>query len=414
VPRRAKAKGIYQRGPYWLDWDKRADGSLRSPNLAIFWYDAERGKNRSRSTGTPDDAGGRLALDAYYLERTQGSAFCPTCGQRRHAKGRLTVADALADYLAANHARVEALKSIRPRLNHVLDYLDSLDRDAFCDEVNDTWVENMRLWLATRPIVSPKGKTRERAISTIENSVLQLAAVINAAHKRGDIPRPAQFKAHSPKEVNRTPAYRASLDDLIRMFRYAVENPRRQNLHRFLVGSVATWARPDAVIDMSSNPKRGQWLPDNRVFRLNPPNRRQTKKYRATIRLPYQVVPWMDGGLLVPRNPRTAWRSMGKALSLPTDGESGFKLIRRSVSHLARQSKTVPTDELEMQLGHNKLDSVSELYAPFDPDYLGSALAFTERLIDEIEANVPGAFHRKLTGDEADIVPIGAAKRAAK
>jgi hypothetical protein len=214
--------------------------------------------------------------------------------------------------------------------------------------------------------------------------------------------------------VNRTPAYRASLDDLIRMFRYAVENPRRQNLHRFLVGSVATWARPDAVIDMSSNPKRGQWLPDNRVFRLNPPNRRQTKKYRATIRLPYQVVPWMDGGLLVPRNPRTAWRSMGKALSLPTDGESGFKLIRRSVSHLARQSKTVPTDELEMQLGHNKLDSVSELYAPFDPDYLGSALAFTERLIDEIEANVPGAFHRKLTGDEADIVPIGAAKRAAK
>ena len=30
---------LYRRGKYWLDWDRKADGALRTPFLTIFWYD---------------------------------------------------------------------------------------------------------------------------------------------------------------------------------------------------------------------------------------------------------------------------------------------------------------------------------------------------------------------------------------
>ena len=79
-------------------------------------------------------------------------------------------------------------------------------------------------------------------------------------------------------------------------------------------------------------------------------------------------------------------------LKLPADGESGMKLIRRSLAHLARQ-RLGERDWVEGQimLGHRKL-STSDAYAPFDTGYLARALAVTDAVIEEIEALCPGAF----------------------
>ena len=57
----------------------------------------------------------------------------------------------------------------------------------------------------------------------------------------------------------------------------------RASLRRFLMISVATWARPDAAHDFSTDPKRRQWNSKARILSLNPRGRRQTKKYRATV-----------------------------------------------------------------------------------------------------------------------------------
>lgn len=419
MPRRPKAKGLYQRGPYWLDWDRRADGGLRSPNLVIFWYDADRGKNRTKSAGTADVAGGKLALDAHYLATTQGATICPTCGQRRHVSERLTVDAAIADYLARNAHRRDALKAIRPRLAHVLDYLESLPTDPACEAIDEAWIARMREWLLERPIVSKTGKRRVRSLSTVENSVMQLAAAINDTHRNGDITRPAQFKPIPIKELNRTPEHRSDIDELIAMFRFATDPKypeKRGPLHRFLIISVATLARPDAAFDVSVDPKRGQWNTNARVLNLNPKNRRQTKKYRAIVPVAWQVARRLDGAsgfFIGTQGARTAWRSMCAELKLPGDGEAGSKLVRRSMAHLLRQ-RGVPVEQVETMLGHRKIDSVSELYAPFDPNYCVGAKVAIEAIIDEIESAVPNAFHRNVTGAAAVIVPIGAAKRAAK
>lgn len=166
MPRRAKAKGFYQRGAFWLDWDKRSDGALRSPNLAIFWHDAERGRLRSLSAGTANDSEPREALDRHYLTNTRGESICPTCGQRRPiAEAGYFVTHAIADYLVTKPGD----NILKARLNHILDYIATLVSTAIiCRQVNEDWIRHFRTWSAKLPVVFTSGRVRDepRAAST--------------------------------------------------------------------------------------------------------------------------------------------------------------------------------------------------------------------------------------------------------
>lgn len=113
-------------------------------------------------------------------------------------------------------------------------------------------------------------------------------------------------------------------------------------------------------------------------------------------------------------------------LGWPKDCEGGMKIVRRSIAQMLRDAGTprawskhwrspdrkVPTDQIELQLGHSDIDSVTDLYAAFDPEYLSHATAALEGIIDSIEALCPGAFHLSDTGDAGKVVPISAAKKA--
>lgn len=395
MPATKRKKPLYERGGYKLV--RRGDRKA----LEIVWYDDQRGRERSASAGTEDVEAGRAALDRLYLERTNGDAFCPTCGQRRQ-RGTVFVTSAIADYLTLS-ADKPSIEAIRARLTHVLAYLVHADQaTVLCEMVDEAWIVRLRKWLSGVPIVSPTGITRERSLSTVENSVLQLAAAINRC---GSIQ--ARFRPQQPKEVNRTPQHRSSIAELADMFRHCVapgpgkqpeERARRERagLLAFLRVSVATMARPDAAHDFSTAPARRQWNPERRVLNLNPDGRRQTRKYRATVPVGARIAAVLDAtdGLLVPQQSvKSAWESMAAALGLPREGASGMKLIRRSMADIVRSR--LPQEawgELEMFLGHDRFDDVSDLYAPFRPDYLRRALAVIDAVIEEIEAAVPGAF----------------------
>ena len=396
MPATKRAKPVYQRGGYKLY--RRADREA----FEIVWYDDERKRERSASARTEDVAAARAALDRLYLERTRGDAFCPTCGQPRAADG-VYVSAAIADYLTLS-ADKPSVDAIRARLQHVLLYLvDKNLATIKCDRIDAAWVERFRKWLTPRPIVSPTGKTRARSLSTVENSVLQLAAAINEC---GGIK--ARFRSLQPKEVNRTPQFRADVPQLAAMFRYCLQpearsdkeierrKRERSGLLAFLRISVTTMARPDAAHDVSTAPERGQWNSERSVLNLNPVGRRQTRKYRAVVPVggPMQAILDASTGMLVSgQSVKSAWESMATTLDLPGAGESGMKLIRRSVANLVRAE--LPQEawgELEMFLGHARFDDVSDLYAPFSPDYLRRALAAIEGIVARIESLVPGAF----------------------
>ena len=84
-------------------------------------------------------------------------------------------------------------------------------------------------------------------------------------------------------------------------------------LHRFLMISVATLARPDAAHDVSTAAERGQWNSKFHILNLNPKGRRQTKKYRPVVPVARQVAPWLDatkGYFVAASSVRSAWDNM--------------------------------------------------------------------------------------------------------
>jgi hypothetical protein len=426
MPRAKRQAPLYQRGAYSLDWDRKSDGSLRTPFLTVFWYDGGRGKIRSASTRTTELEAGKVWLDAFYLERTTGKAVCFHCGQfRRQAVGHLVTA-AIADYLDGTVPGKPSEDAIRARLDHVLDFIEQDDSGVTCEQVDDFWIARFRAWSQRQPVVSTAGKVlRERSLATIEASVAQLSAAINDARRRKNTTHGANFRAQNLKELNQTPEHRSDVAELASMFRYCVspvakdeeERKRRirerASLHRFLIVSLATLARPDAAHDASTDPKRQQWLSNARVLRLNPKQRRQTRKYRATVKIAWQAALWLDQAhadwlercelakrekkpapaafFVGPKSIRKAWENMADEIGLPNEGEAGTKLIRRSMAKLIRD-RGVPREEVEMMLGHRKMDSTTEIYAPFDPDYLGNAVTAIESIIGEIETLTSGAF----------------------
>lgn len=404
MPATRRAKPLYQRGGFRLD-------ARPGRNHVVTWYDVRTGRERSLSAGTTVLEDGKHALDAIYLEQTQGQAICPTCGQPRSGAGRFLVTDAIANYQTAHGDARTSGKAIRARLAHPIAYIATLSSPAvYCEDIDPAWIERFRTWTRKQPVAATG---RPRSPSTIENSVLQLAAAINYSHRRGDALKPAQFRSIPAKEVNRTPRYRADVATIAAMFRYAMTpNKRRESLLAFLRVSLVTLARPDAAHDASTSPVRGQWSDNRQVLDLNPRGRRQTKKYRATVPIARQAL-WLfreaDGPLVPVASVKRAFHEMAVSLKLPPEGESGLKVIRRSVATILRD-RGVPANELELMLGHRKLDSTSELYAPFDPDYLAGAKRAIEALIDELETLAPGALCCTLTAQGENVVSIGSAK----
>ena len=374
MPRTRRPKPLYQRGIYSLQ-------PREGRNLEIVWYDAERKRERSTSAGTTDVERGRIALDRHYLHATGGEYVPPT------SRTSPLVTAVIADYQLAHGDQAASSDAIRHRLAHVIRYIGTLpDKAVRCDQIDERWTAKFRAWLAKQPIVGTK---RVRSPATVENSVIQLAAAIRWARQ---VPA---FATIPLPEVTRSPSFRASIPQLAAMFRYAMESGRRANLLAFLRLSVATWARPDAVLDASTAPERGQWLSQARAFNLNPVGRRQTKKRRPLVPVPECVGAWLDTmtGPVVPDElSKATWRRMEAKLGLPGAGQSGMKLIRRSVSHHARPL-IGERDWIqgEAMLGHRK-PSTSDIYALPDPAHLGVALAATQAIIDEIEALAPGAF----------------------
>lgn len=410
MPKTKRAAPLYQRGDFRLY-------PRPGRNHEIIWYETGAGRERSASAGTAETEAAKDALDALYLKVTRGIDCCPTCNRPfAQDSGRLVTQ-------AIELARVDAVgkeseTAINARLDHVVSYIACLPSPAvYCHDVDEAWISGFRGWLAEQPMVSTAGRVLERVRtpSTIEGSVIQLAAAMRSVNEA------PQFKPIPTKDTIRTPQHRCDVAGLARMFRYCLDpdgasdkmktqlRRARLNLLRFLRASVATWGRPDAVLDINVDPKRGQWHPAAAVLALNPVGRRQTRKRRATVPVAKQFAPHLaeaTGAYIPVKSVRTAWLAMAADLDLPGDGEAGLKLVRRSIMTIAR--KRLGEEHWvqgRMMAGHVPA-TISDLYAIADPINLGRVLAVTEAIIDEIESMAPGAFYRDFTAEGGNVASI--------
>lgn len=404
MPSTRRPKPLYQRGGFRLY-------PRPGRNHEIVWYDVAAGRERTASAGTTEIEDAKAALDARFLQVTRGIDFCPACLRPfTPAEGGRLVTEAIELYRQDVAGRASET-AINARLDHVVDYIAFLPSPAVtCAQVDEGWIGAFRKWAMARPVVGPNGKTRERSLSTVENSVLQLAAAIRAAGEK-----PA-FKPIPMREINYSPRYRADIPVLAKMLAYALEpKKKREHLLAFIRLSIVTLARPDAVMDISTDPKRGQWQSNAGILDLNPRGRRQTRKHRPVVPIARQAAWILDRarGFLIPvKSIKTAWNGMAADIGLPGEGEAGTKLIRRSMAKLLRDR--LPQDawqEVEMFLGHRRFEATSDIYAPFDPTYLSRAKSEIEAIIDELEARVPGAFYRADTANGGNVTSIAAGRK---
>jgi len=435
MPRREAP--LYRRGKYWLAWDRRADGTSRSPHLTIFWYDPDAGRERSASTGTGDEQLARRALDLRYLaDGSEAPAFCGACGQPLAQAQAYLLTDAIADYKLEWGSTRASSATIDSRLKHVLDFLEAEEArgaerrfgvgTSCAAACTAPFVHAFRAWSRAQPIQFRNGAgavtvTRARSPAATEAAVAQVAAALNHA-VNADPPRSDKrptYKPLPPAQVQRKRRTRIGVDELARMVRYAAEpDKHRGSLHAFLVASICTIARPGAVVDINVAPTRQQWWPGAPMIDLNPQGRAQNKKHRAMVPVLPLLERWLreelatyqalkpeqrEGrGWLVNyygrgiRNVDRAWDTMLTELELPTGREWRPYVLRHSLATLVRNRGAERWD-LEGFMGH-RTGSQTETYAVGEFPTVVTAL---QSIITEIEKLAPGSLHRNDTGASA-------------
>jgi integrase len=211
--------------------------------------------------------------------------------------------------------------------------------------------------------------------------------------------------------------------------KYGGHPQRLAPLRRYLIAAITTLARPDAILDMSVDPDRAQWLRDDRLFALNPAGRIQTKKYRPVVPVGDLLGEWLeattdrfvcfeherednDGKPYIEQvgvnSIRSGWDSMRLHLKLPA--RWGPKLLRHSMATLLRNRRVDPW-ELKGQMGH-KIPGSTEIYATYDPDYLGTVQAGIADIVSDLSKPAGAALHPKRTQRSTNVVDLEQKRRA--
>lgn len=169
---------------------------------------------------------------------------------------------------------------------------------------------------------------------------------------------------------------------------------RKENLFRFVILALSTWARPQTILDFRDNEATV-----NRRFGtidLNPAGRRQTVKFRPKIRLTNNLRDWLDH-----------WAEEKNATEAPMtwDGEPIDAIKRTFVRHaedcglpdftpgtirhfmatmVRREKPPVSKEQRDVWLGHDE-KRTANAYEAFDPDYLADCMQATERVIEKLQ-----------------------------
>ena len=169
--------------------------------------------------------------------------------------------------------------------------------------------------------------------------------------------------------------------DELRLFYHTAPG---EHLKRFILWTLGTGARPSSIFDLHSS----QIDTERDLIDLNPRGRKQTKKIRPEVKLPTQLKPHVCDGHQITfrgkpvKDVKTAWRRQRAACGLD-DRVQPYSLRHTIARHL--RASAVPAWEVSAQLGHKKKEhSITEIYAPMDPSYLGQCVAAIDAFLEEL------------------------------
>ena len=210
---------------------------------------------------------------------------------------------------------------------------------------------------------------------------------MNRAWKRGEV-RQVPF-VQLPPGGDAYP-HRASRAQLVKL----LNTPMPDHIWTYVLIRLGTGCRGDAAVDLQ--PLQVHW--DDKLIRLNPAGRRQTKKFRPEVPLTRMLsahlktitgtahyVNWHGRPV---KSIKTTWRKIRKAAGLPA--WFAPKVLRHTVASELRR-RGVPGWEVSGLIGHKKGEAASTTggYAKFDPSYLGKARKALDAWIADLAKDVP-------------------------
>ena len=198
-----------------------------------------------------------------------------------------------------------------------------------------------------------------------------------------------------------------------------LNTPMPEHVFTYCMIRLNTGCRGDAARDLQ--PFQLDW--DAGLIQLNPPGRRQTKKFRPVVPLTDflrgyltrlgevdRYVHWHGEWI---ESIKTTWRGVRKEAGVPAWFTP--RVLRHTVGTELRR-RGVPGWDVSGQLGHKKGESAgtTENYAKFDPAYMARAKEAFEAWMRELAAEVPRMRDDTAMTRACDVSPSDSTKSPAK
>lgn len=226
-------------------------------------------------------------------------------------------------------------------------------------------------------------------LSTINRDLNTLRAALNDARKLGELQSIPHIPAVETAEDRRNapPKGRPLSAKEMAALLDAAKAPHGVMLLMILCN---TLCRPDAAYDLTP----AQRDTEHGLLNLNPPGRKQTKKYRPIVPVTKTLKPWLDAaksqryyvqisksGRKIESNAKRFVRETRKAAGLGPD--VNLYSIRHTMARELRKRR-VPAEQIELMLGHRRPDVTTQIYAPYEPDYCADAAAAIDAYFREL------------------------------
>lgn len=360
-------KREFRLGEFWVGRKPGRAGWCRC------WYDRGRRQTRYQSLGTDDFQRACEALTDWFVlnHRTRDAA-----------PGDVLIEKVLMDYYLDHAVKIRSAEQAKISMRYWADFFGGKTVAELTIGEQERFVEHLR--------EKDKSDGYIARILGVGRAALQRAARHQVL---ASVPHVIDLPGRNTRKL------RLSMDQMAAMFETA-ETP---HVRKFLMYAVCTLSRPEALFDLTIF----QCDKEHRLIDLNPPGRKQTKKYRPVVPMVEALVPWVEPGQPAKKGPnrgqpvthviaykgrpirsiKTAFRAMRAAADLPEDTTP--YIIRHTMASELRK-RGVPSWEVSGMLGHKEAKSTTEIYATFDPSYLGQARSAIQRYVEELAPRVKG------------------------
>ncbi len=358
-----------QVGSYWLS--KKPGRAGASDPWCRTWYDSRARQTCRVSLGTADFQEASLTLASWVVE--SGNLHSNI------ERDKVLIEAVLTTYW---HEHAQKLASAFTAWNG-LSYWSEFWIGKTVADITGHEQRRFRKWLAGKGLDA----------GGIDRVLSDGRAALNRAVKWQElISAPHIFQLQTAEDRrSRQPMGRPVVPlEMARLF----DATKSRHMLAYLVIATNTLARPAAILDL----RRAQFDQPHNHVDLNPPGRRQNKKFRPILAVTPTLKPWLDAltdpaeryvayGRRPIKSISTAWELLVKEAGL--DDRVTPYSIRHGMAREMRKRK-VPKEQISIFLGHLPKDSdaTTSIYAPYEPDYCTEAVAAIESVMAEVRRHL--------------------------